>query len=239
MSNGGPLSIIVPAHNEALRLGPTLDKLLAWADGRSFPVEVLVVDDGSSDDTVRLATRRAEGEPRLSVAGYPGNRGKGFAVGFGVERVNGDRILVTDADLSTPIEFFDDLERALEDGDIAIASRAHPASRVPKRQPLYRESMGRVFNVLVRSLVLGGFRDTQCGIKLFRGDAARDLFRRRRIDGFSFDVEILYLARRAGLRIVEVPVHWYNDEATRVDAVRDSARMFVDLLRIRWLHRTD
>jgi dolichyl-phosphate beta-glucosyltransferase len=233
------LSIVIPAHDEALRIGPTLDRILSWADRRSFPVEVLVVDDGSADDTTGVVARRARGEPRLSAVGYPGNRGKGFAVGFGVERSSGDLILVTDADLSTPIEFFDGLLRALRDADIAIASRAHPASRVPRRQPFYRETMGRVFNVLVRSMVMNGFRDTQCGFKLFRAAAARDLFRRRRIDGFSFDVEILYLARRSGLRIAEVPVDWYNDEATRVDAVADSARMFVDLLRIRWLHRAD
>jgi dolichyl-phosphate beta-glucosyltransferase len=233
------LTIIVPAYNEAKRLGPTLDRILGWLDGRGITAEVLVVDDGSQDGTAELVAARAASDPRLVALRYPGNRGKGFAVGFGVERSRGELVLFTDADLSTPIEYFDKLERALQGADVAIASRALPESRIPKRQPFYREGMGRIFNLLVRSLVLGGIHDTQCGFKLFRGEIARDLFRRRRLDGFSFDVEILYLARRAGVRIVEVPVEWFNDEATRVDALRDSAKMFADLVTIRWIHRND
>jgi dolichyl-phosphate beta-glucosyltransferase len=231
------LSVIVPAYDEAARLPATLDELLAWAAGRPFPVEVLVADDGSTDGTGEVVSRRAASDPRLHLLRSERNRGKGDAVGRGVAAARGDAILFTDADLSTPLRFYDDLAAALGEADVAIASRAHPDSRIPRRQPWYRQGMGRGFNVLVRWIVGGDLRDTQCGFKLFRRDAAKRLFALRRIDGFAFDVEILHLAHRMGLRVREVPVDWYNDEASRVHVIRHSTRMFLDLVRIRWLHR--
>ena len=231
------LSIVIPAFNEARRLGPSLDAILAWLDAESLSAEVICVDDGSTDGTCDLVRAYAGRDGRVRLVENGSNRGKGYTVGHGVEAAQGGLILFSDADLSTPIEEFRKLEAALSAADIAIGSRALRDSHIEKHQPFYREHMGRIFNLLVQALVFPGIRDTQCGFKLFRREAAQQAFSRRRIDGFAFDVEVLYVARRLGLRIAEVPVRWINDEASRVSAVRDSLRMFRDISRIRWLHR--
>ena len=225
------LSVVIPAYNEAERLPPTLARVNAYLSGRGLDYEIVVVDDGSTDRTAErtLALR----EPRLVVLVHHPNRGKGYAVRRGLLSARGERRLVTDADLSTPIEDLVRLEAALDGGaDVAIGSRAVAGANVEVRQPWYREAMGRLFNRLVRGLVLPGLYDTQCGFKLFTAAAAEAAFRPARLDGFSFDVEALYVARRRGLRIAEVPVTWRNDAASRVGLLRGGLA-FLDLLRIR------
>ena len=224
---------MIPAYNEAQRILPTLDRVLAWAGEHPEPVEVIVVDDGSTDATRRIVAE--VGDPVRLVCN-PGNRGKGYSVAHGVREATGQRILFSDADLSTPIEDYEKLATALGTVDIAIGSRALPTSNVERHQPWYREAMGRTFNVLVQGLAVRGIHDTQCGFKLFRAAVAHDLFGALTTDGFAFDVEILFLARRRGYSIAEVPVTWVNDDRSRVHAVFDSARMLRDIIRIRARH---
>lgn len=186
------------------------------------------MDDGSRDATAERA--QASG---ATVLRNEGNRGKGYAVRRGMLAARGERRLMTDADLSTPIEQLERLEARMDEGhDVVIGSRALPDSRIEVRQPWYRENMGRLFNLFVRALTVPGIRDTQCGFKLFTAAAARDVFSAARLDGFSFDVEALFLARRNGYRIAEVPVVWRNDTATRVGLL-GGFLAFPDLLRIR------
>ena len=222
------LSVVIPAYNEERRLPPTLERLRAYLGRGSLSHEIVVVDDGSRDSTAEVA--RAGG---ATVVRNDGNRGKGYAARRGMLLAQGRRRLMTDADLSTPIEDLSRLMASLDAGyDVAIASRALPASNVEVRQSAYREGMGRLFNLCVRVLAVPGLHDTQCGFKLFTAAAAEASFEPLRLDGFSFDVETLFIARRRGLRIAEVPVTWRNDEATRVGAL-NGFRAFVDLARIR------
>jgi len=222
------LSVVIPAYNEERRLPLTLERLRAYLGRGSLSHEIVVVDDGSRDSTAEVA--RAGG---ATVVRNDGNRGKGYAARRGMLLAQGRRRLMTDADLSTPIEDLSRLMASLDAGyDVAIASRALPASNVEVRQSPYREGMGRLFNLCVRVLAVPGLHDTQCGFKLFTAAAAEASFEPLRLDGFSFDVETLFIARRRGLRIAEVPVTWRNDEATRVGAL-NGFRAFVDLARIR------
>ena len=226
------LSVVIPAYNEAERLPQSLKRLheflRAW--GRSY--EVLVVDDGSRDDTARLA--RESGLPGLTVLQNEGNRGKGYSVRRGMLAARGDHRLMTDADLSTPIEELPRLLATQDAGaDVVIGSRALPGANIEVHQPWYRENMGRVFNLLVRALAVPGLRDTQCGFKLWSARAANEAFAAARLDGFSFDVETLFVARRRGYRIAEIPVTWRNDAATRVGML-GGFLAFPDLLRIRF-----
>jgi dolichyl-phosphate beta-glucosyltransferase len=226
------LSVVIPAYNEAVRLPRTLARLGAYLPPAAPDYEIVVVDDGSTDGTSERA--HASGLSSLTVLRHETNRGKGYAVRRGILAARGKLRLVTDADLSTPIEDLTHLRKALDDGaDVAIGSRALPASNVEVRQPWYREGMGRLFNLCVRLAVLPDLHDTQCGFKLFTAAAAEAAFLPARLDGFSFDVETLYIARRRGLRIAEVPVTWRNDLATRVGLLR-GAEAFLDLVRIRW-----
>ena len=223
------LSVVIPAYNEERRLPATLNAVLADLRGRRRPFEVLVADDGSSDATARLA-REAGPEVRVLRLAH---RGKGAAVRDGVLASSGDLVLVTDADLSTPIEEVDLLVAALEGCEVAIGSRNVAGARVAVRQRLDRRVMGRVFNLLVRVLLLPGLQDTQCGVKLFRRDVALAVFERCQSDGFAFDVEALSLARRLGHRVAEVPVEWRNSPDSRVRPLVDVPRMFWELLTIR------
>jgi dolichyl-phosphate beta-glucosyltransferase len=227
------LSIVVPAYNEAERLGRSLDRILAWTEGLGREVEIIVVDDGSRDATCDVVRSYA---PRVRLVQNGRNRGKGYSVRNGVLSATGEQILFTDADLSTPIEDWSKLAAALESADIAVGSRALKDSNVTKHQPRYREAMGRVFNTIVQGLAVQGVRDTQCGFKLFRAEVGQALFREATIEGFAFDVEVLFLARRKGYRIAEVPVTWENDDRTRVHPFYDSARMFRDVVTIRLRH---
>jgi dolichyl-phosphate beta-glucosyltransferase len=224
------LSVVIPAFNEAARLPRTLARVRAYLDARAQPYELLVVDDGSSDDTARVV--RDVGAP-VALLSYAPNRGKGHAVRTGMLAASGERRLMTDADLSTPIEELARLEAELARGfDVVIGSRAVAGARIEVHQPLYREAMGRLFNRLVQALLLPGLHDTQCGFKLWSARAAEAAFRACRLDGFSFDVESLFVARRRGLRIAELPVVWRNDAASRVGAF-GGAFAFLDLVRIR------
>jgi dolichyl-phosphate beta-glucosyltransferase len=232
----GVISVVIPAYNEALRLGNTIRKVAGHLSRARAEYEILVVDDGSVDDTAEVARALACSTPGLRVLGYRVNRGKGFAVRTGVLEARGHLILISDADLSTPIEELDSLSRAIRDGaHVAIASRHLPSSHVAVRQPVHRRYLGRIFNGVVTLLGVRGFRDTQCGFKLFRAEQARRIFSRLKTSGFAFDVEALILARHFGCRIDEIPVRWENSCSSRVRPVRDSIRMLGELLRMRGL----
>jgi dolichyl-phosphate beta-glucosyltransferase len=228
------LSVVVPAFDEEDRLAPMVREAVAWlrARGRSF--ELIVVDDGSTDGTARLVARLAEECPEVRLIRLASNGGKGYAVRTGVVNARGSRVLFADADGATPFAELERLEAALDSGAaVAIGSRARPAGGVRVRAKLYRHVMGRTFHALVRALTVRGIADTQCGFKLFRGDAAQELFSRMRMTGFSFDVEVLLMAQRRGYRIAEVPVNWTHQPGSRVRLAADSLRMACDLVRIR------
>ncbi|MCS7225047.1 MAG: glycosyltransferase family 2 protein [Armatimonadetes bacterium] len=238
------LSIVIPAYNESRRLPQTLDRILDYlsaSPSSATPMkttEIVIVDDGSSDETASIALSYQHRYPYVTVLSYQPNRGKGYAVKTGIMKASGEFILFSDADLSTPIQ---ELEKALpyvqEHGyDIAIASRGLPQSQLLIRQPFYREWMGRVFNLAVQVLALPGIWDSQCGFKLFRCSVAHRIFPLVRLKGFAFDVEVLFIARRLGFKIKEVPVVWRNDPETKVRTFQDGMRMVVDLLRIRLYH---
>lgn len=237
---GGKASLVVPAFDERGRIERAMTEIASWRRGNpgGWDWEVIVVDDGSSDGTGEAARLAAEKENLpIELIRHPQNRGKGAAIRTGVLASTGDPLLVTDTDLSTPLAEWVKLAERLPTHPVTIGSRALDEELVRKRQPFYRQFMGKTFNTFVRLIAVPGIRDTQCGFKLFRGDVARDLFRRARIDRFAYDVEILYLARKEGLSIAEVPVLWFNSPESKVSVVRDSLRMLRDLVRIRWIHR--
>jgi len=228
------LSLIIPAYNEALRLPPTLVRTREYLDSLAEPYEVIVVDDGSSDATVQLATDAAATWPQLSVLPLARNMGKGAAVRAGMLRARGEHRAFSDADLSTPLEELPRLrERLVGDCAVAIASRALPGATIDVHQPGRREMMGRVYNRMLRVTALPGLHDTQCGFKVFTADAAVGCFTPLRILRFGFDAEVLLRARRAGWTVAEVPVRWAHMEDSRVSPLKDSARVLYDLLRLR------
>jgi len=237
------LSIVIPAYNEERRLPESLEKVLAFLQTRDYPAEVIVVDDGSTDHTADIVESFMARSPCVSLIRND-HRGKGYAVRTGMLAAQGLYVLFSDADLATPIEEVDRLLAFLEDGyDIAIGSREGlGAQRI--NEPWYRHLMGRVFNLLVRWVAVGGFQDTQCGFKCFRREVAQDLFQRVQLYGAGagpvrggmvtgFDVEVLFLALKRGYRVKEVPVQWHYGTNTKVHPLRDSARMFMDVLRVR------
>jgi dolichyl-phosphate beta-glucosyltransferase len=229
------LSIVVPAYNEQQRLPGTLDKLLVYVKRSAVPIaEILVVDDGSRDGTAALVEACGSDHALVRLVSNPGNRGKGYAVRNGVLHAKGEWILTTDADLSAPIQEVELLIAAAEKAKavVAIGSRALDRKLVKKHQPLAREISGRAFNIVMRLVTGLPYRDTQCGFKLFRKDAAREIFSRQIEDGFSFDVEDLVIAQSLGLRAIEVPVEWSNVEGTKVSLMQ-GVKSFADLLRIR------
>ncbi len=233
------LSIVVPAYNEALRLPASLSAITVWMDACGFDVELIVVDDGSRDDTAATVEAAGRQDPRVRLHRLARNSGKGAAVRAGALAATKAWVLISDADLSTPIEEVERLAAAAiaRGAPVAIGSRDVPDSDIQDHQPWYREAMGRTFNRIVQALAVPGVHDTQCGFKLIRADVARAVFGRATVDGFAFDVEMLYLARRLGFAIVEVGVRWRNDQRSTVDPIRDSAKMFVDVLKIRFRHR--
>lgn len=216
----------------------TLSRLAAFLDAAGYaPAEVIVVDDGSLDGTARLVEDWAARDKRFRLVHNPGNRGKGYAVRHGMLEASGDWRLMTDADLSTPIDELTRLETAAarERAAVAIGSRALDRRLVVKHQSWFRETGGRFFNLVMSAVTGLPFADTQCGFKLYRGDAAQAVFSRQILDGFSFDVEAVYIASRLSFRVIEVPVRWANAEGSKVTALA-TARAFADLLRIRWFH---
>lgn len=231
------LSIVIPAYNEALRIGDTLDRIGDYLKSCGYSSEIIVVDDGSHDDTEKVVRKTAEKHSAIVLLQNGMNKGKGYSVKRGILSSRGRFVLMSDADLSTPIEEIGKLFKELEEGyDIAIGSRSVSGSKVLKRQTWYRQLMGKIFNKIVQAIAVSGIRDTQCGFKLFKGDAARMVFARLRIERFAFDVEALYLAKKMGFRIREAPVVWVNSPDSKVSIFRDSLRMMRDLLKIRF-HR--
>jgi dolichyl-phosphate beta-glucosyltransferase len=226
------LSIVVPAYNEARRIRGTLERLCHFKEQRPYSIELLVVDDGSTDETVGIVAEF----PGIRLVRNDRNHGKGFTVRHGVLEARGEFVLFTDADLSTPIEEVDKLLSALQSSgaDAAVGSRALQRELIGIHQPWFRDMAGRFFNLLVR--VFAGLRlhDTQCGFKLFQLSTTRRAFERMRVEGFGFDPELLFLIERNGGKIVEVPVRWNDNPATKVRFLRDSTRMFLDLIALRW-----
>lgn len=229
------LTVVIPAFNEAARLPQTLVRVGEYLahHPRWLPAEVLVVDDGSRDGTDTAAARVKPPERvTLRVLRHACNRGKGAAVRSGMLASRGRRVLISDADLATPMEELESLDRA--EAEVAVGSRAVRRELIVRRQPLPRDLMGRGFNVMLRLLGLTVLKDTQCGFKLFDGELARRLAAELRLDGFAFDVELLSRAERCGARVSEVPVRWFHMEESRVQPVRHSLQMARDVLRLRW-----
>jgi len=228
-------SIIIPAYNEGARVGATLERVLAHVAKEGWDAEILLVNDGSRDNTVEIIRGFAERNSRLRLLENPGNRGKGYSVRNGMLNAQGEMLLFSDADLSSPIQEARKLFSALAGGaDIAIGSRWLRSDLQTQRQPLYRQLFGRVFNLLLRIILGLNFKDTQCGFKAFTRSAAITIFPMQQIERWGFDPELLYLARRFNLKVVEVPVSWAHSEDTRIRPLRDGTRMFLEMLKIRW-----
>ena len=232
-------SIVIPAYNESERLGATLEKVLAYVSQQGWEAEVIVVNDGSRDNTAAIVRAIAKNNPILRLLENPGNRGKGYSVRNGMLNSRGDIVVFSDADLSSPIEEMPKLLQALGGGaDIAIGSRWLRAELQTQRQSLHRQLFGRVFNGLNRLLLGLQFKDTQCGFKAFTRRAAQMILPLQRIERWGFDPEILFLARKFGFRVEEVPVCWGHSGGTRINPVMDGARMFQEMLRVRWYDLT-
>ena len=230
------LSVVIPCFNEEQRLPATVERIELYLDARKTEYELILVDDGSTDGTRAVLDAAVQHNPSVRVESMPQNRGKGRALATGVAAAKGSEILVTDADLSTPIEELEKLQAALDRGaGIAIASRALRGSNIEISQPLYRVLMGKGFNLIVQAILLPGIWDTQCGFKLFRGDVAHRVFGPLITDGFGYDPEILYRARKQGVRIAEVPVVWRNSAPTKVSPVRSSLDMLKHVVRLRFI----
>jgi dolichyl-phosphate beta-glucosyltransferase len=228
-------TIVIPAYNESARLGATLEKVLAYVHKQAWNAEVIVVNDGSRDNTAETVRSFAAKDPALRLVENPGNHGKGYSVRNGMLNARGRVVLFSDADLSSPIEEASKLFQALEAGaDIAIGSRWLRAETQTQRQPLHRQLFGRIFNLILR-LTLGlKFKDTQCGFKAFKQPAVQSIFPLQKIERWGFDPEILFLARKMKFSVKEVPVAWGHSGGTRINPMIDGSRMVMDMLRIRW-----
>ena len=234
MAHTPDLSIVIPAYNEESRIARTIRDIVNYCrtGGRAF--EIVLVDDGSRDGTTAVGRLLSEEFPELRVIRLAANHGKGYAVRTGVVNAVGRRILFTDADGATPIGEIERLEGALQSGaDIAVGSRELQGTGVTVHARLYRHLIGRSFHLLVEWLADGGVKDTQCGFKLFRAAVAQDLFSRMRMNGFSFDVEVLLMARRRSYRVAEVPVNWTHQPGSKIRLMLDPLYMAADLVRIR------
>jgi dolichyl-phosphate beta-glucosyltransferase len=226
------LSLIFPAHNEETRLPETLKQIIEFASKQTYPIEVLVVENGSMDKTFQIARDFTAQHPQVRVLQNV-QSGKGRAVRQGMLASQGDYRFMCDVDLSMPVDEINRfLPPALEGYDIAIASR-EALRAVRYGEPYYRHIVGRIYNGLIRTLALPGLQDTQCGFKCFTGAVAEDLFQRQTLTGWSFDVEILFIARLLGYKVIEMPIHWYYNPHSKISVVRDSFKMGVDLLTIR------
>lgn len=228
-------SIVIPAYNESRRIVPTLDKVLAYIATQKWDAELIVVNDGSRDDTAEIVRRFAERNPTIRLIENPGNRGKGYSVRNGMLHAQGEVLLFSDADLSSPIEESLKLFKAIGEGaDVAIGSRWLRAELQTERQPFYRQLFGRIFNLILRVVLGLKFKDTQCGFKAFTRRAAEAVFPRQRIERWGFDPELIFLAQKEKLKVVEVPVKWAHDDRGTISPLRDGTRMFLEVLKIRW-----
>lgn len=228
------LTIIIPSYNEELRLPPTLEKIAAYVHAANHTTEVIVVDDGSRDQTIAVAESFKGMIPSLRVVSNGQNRGKGYSVRHGMQEARGEVVLFTDADLSAPIDEVEKLLPALANHEVAIGSRAVDRSLITVHESPFREFAGIIFNKIVRAILWLPFVDTQCGFKAFRREPCKIIFEQQTIERFGFDPELLYLARHHGLRAIEIPVVWGHSDATKVSMMRDSIQMFIDVFIIRW-----
>ena len=228
-------SIIIPAYNEAERIGASLDRILSYISESRWSAEVIVVNDGSSDNTSQVVQEYSGRNPIIRVLENPGNRGKGYSVRNGMLNASGQVLLFTDADLSSPIEEANKLFAVIESGqaDVAIGSRYLQSELQTRKQPLHRRMLGRAFNGALRMILGLSYVDTQCGFKAFNRKAVTTIFPNMKIERWGFDPEILFLARRYGLRVAEVPVSWAHDHRSKISPMRDGTRMLGELLRIR------
>jgi len=232
-------SIVIPAYNEQARIGATLERVLSFVRSQGWDAEIIVVNDGSRDKTAEIVQSFAAKEPILHLVENPGNRGKGFSVRHGMLQARGRIVLFSDADLSSPIEESLKLFAALDGGaDIAIGSRWLRAEMQTQRQPLHRQLFGRIFNLMLRITLGLQFADTQCGFKAFKRAAVQAIFPWQKIERWGFDPEILFLARKFGFDVEEVPVHWGHSGGARINPFIDGARMFQEMLRVRWYSLT-
>ncbi len=234
-SNETYLSIVLPAYNEEAVIKNTLDRVAEYLEGRYPSYKIIVVCDGCRDNTAKVAEETAKTNHKIQVLDRKINMGKGFSVRQGCLEAKGDLIIFTDADLSTPIDEIEKLLKWLEEGyDIVIGSRALKESDIQIRQAWYREAMGKIFNLFVQTFAIKGIKDTQCGFKGFKKEVARKIFQRQIINGFGFDVEVLYIAKMLGYSIKEVPVRWLNRAASKVNPLTHPLQMLTDLIRIRF-----
>lgn len=227
------LSVIIPAYNEESRIGDSLKLVLNYLSKQDYDFEIIVVDDGSIDKTTEIV-QQIEKSNRIKVLRNEINKGKGYSIKQGMFEAKGEFVLFSDADLSTPIEELGKFWEYIREGyDIVIGSRALKESRLEVRQPFYREFMGRTFNCIVRFILGFNIKDTQCGFKLFKNDVAKKIFPMQKIEGWSFDVEILYIALKLNYKIKEVPVRWINSPCSKVNPLKDALRMFMDVCRLK------
>jgi glycosyltransferase involved in cell wall biosynthesis len=232
--NPPSLSIVIPAYNESARIEPALERVLSCVAQRHWDAEVLVVDDGSTDQTAAVVRRWMVSHPNLQLIHNEGNRGKGYSVRNGLLQARGRVVMFTDADLSSPIEEAERLFAALDDGaDVAIGSRWLDKQRQTIHQPLYRRFFGRCFNWVTRKVIGLPYKDTQCGFKAFRREAAQTICRLQTIERWGFDPEILFIARKLKYKIVEVAVTWGHDERSRISYLRDGLKMLQEMAEIR------
>lgn len=235
------LSFIIPAYNEEQRIALSLEKAIDYLSSQNYGWEFLIVDDGSKDRTCGIVAAFIEESlfsENIRLVKLGKNLGKGAAVRRGMLEARGEIRVFSDADLSTPIKELEKVIPIIKSGvDVCIGSRDLNRNLIKKHQPFYREYMGRIFNKIVQMLVIKGITDTQCGFKAFRGSSADKIFAEAKIDGFSFDVEAIYIAKMLGMKVEQVPVEWYNDTRSKVSPITDSARMFFELFKIRRLHK--
>lgn len=241
MEDKPELSVVIPAYNEAQRIGPTLEAITSYLRLRGVDYEIIVVSDGSTDSTEDIIRNHARGNGRIRLVSYRPNRGKGCAVRTGVLEARAENVLFSDADLATPIEELETLQKAAENGfDVVIGSRALEDSVIIGWRPWYRELSGKIFNMIIRLLAVPGIRDTQCGFKYFKDSSAAKIFSVARMNGYGFDVEALYLARKLDYRIREIGIHWNNSPTTKVSLLRHTLPMLLDVIRVRvndWKNR--
>lgn len=234
VSTGIYLSIVIPTYNEEERIGESLKRIIAYLNNKPFRSEIIVVNDGSNDRTFDTAQTLLDGYEDFRIISRTKNRGKGYSVREGVLQAEGEIILFSDADLSTPVEESEKLIEWIQNGyDVAIGSRAVKGADIAIRQNWHREYMGKIFNIFVQTLTIKGLKDTQCGFKCFTRKTAQDIFTRQTISGFGFDVEDMFIARKLGYRIKEVPVQWSNSPRSKVSILRDPLKMLLDLFKIR------
>ena len=232
---GARISVVIPAYNEGKRITATLDKVLAYIGQQGWNAEIIVVDDGSRDETPEIVRQYAQRHPAVHLLQNPGNRGKGYSVRHGMLNARGDLLLFSDADLSSPIQEATKLFSALAEGaEVAIGSRWLRSELQIERQPFYRQLFGRTFNLYLRVLLGLSFKDTQCGFKAFTAHAARILFPRQKIERWGFDPELLFLARRFRLPVREVAVEWAHDDRSKISYLKDGLHMGLESLRVRW-----